>query len=262
VQTGATAMGRTLPGAPLSASARAAAWLWLACLQFFVCEQVARLGWLGSYSFRRNYISDLGALGGAAEGVVGSAAGAAAGWSPLHAVMNGSFGAQSVLIAGGALLWSRRATPGWPGWVARVYLLLSAVGLLVVATNPEDVAPRVHVLGAELHFACASLGMLFWGLGAVLYRRGEAAAAAILAGSVAIFGDLVLALGHSAVLTGLGAGLMERCAAYPLPLWLAYMGWRQVRKDLPRTDLPQTDLPQTDMGQTDLTRPHSRSTDL
>jgi hypothetical membrane protein len=192
--------------------------LWLACLQFFVAEQIARFGWQGAaYSFRTNYISDLGALGCGAV------------CSDWHAVMNGSFGLQAGLIAGGAVLWARRATPGWPGWVARVYLVLSAVGLLVVATNPENVVPRVHVLGAELHFVCASLGMLFWGLGAVLYRRGRGAAVALLAAAVAIFGDVVLGVGHSALLGWLGTGTVERCAAYPLPLWLAYLGWQQLR---------------------------------
>lgn len=217
---------------------RAAAWLWLGCLQFFVCEQVARLGWLGSYSFRTNYISDLGAMGGAAGGVMGGGAGSVVGWSSLHALMNGSFGVQAGLIAGGALLWSRGATPGWPGWVARALLVVSAVGLLVVALHPEDASPRLHVVGAELHFVCASVAMLLWGLGAALYRAGRGAgavkfvAAALLAAAVAISGDVVLAFGHSAVFAGLGAGLVERCAAYPLPLWLAYMAWQQLRTDL------------------------------
>ncbi len=41
---------------------RLGAALWLLCFQFFVGEQIARLGWPGHYSMARNYISDLGAV--------------------------------------------------------------------------------------------------------------------------------------------------------------------------------------------------------
>src|SRR5271156_5509570 len=43
------------------APTKVGACLWLLCFQFFVAEQIARLGWTGHYSMRRNYISDLGA---------------------------------------------------------------------------------------------------------------------------------------------------------------------------------------------------------
>ena len=56
------------------------AFLWLLCLQFFVAEQIARMGWTGHYSMRADFISDLGAT------------------SSLHWVMNGSFVLQGLLI--------------------------------------------------------------------------------------------------------------------------------------------------------------------
>ena len=55
-------------------SSRTGPWLWLCCFQFFVAEQIARLGWPTHYSMARDYISDLGSAR-----------------SPLHWVMNGSF---------------------------------------------------------------------------------------------------------------------------------------------------------------------------
>ena len=60
---------------------RLGAGLWLFCFQFFVGEQIARLGWAGHYSMARNYISDLGAV----------RCGGAASCSSLHWVMNASF---------------------------------------------------------------------------------------------------------------------------------------------------------------------------
>ena len=64
--------------------------LWCLCVQFFVAEQIARLGWTLPYSFARNYISDLGAT--VCTSLV---------CSPRHALMNASFVLQGLLIAGG-----------------------------------------------------------------------------------------------------------------------------------------------------------------
>ena len=69
--------------------------LWVGCVQFFVSEAVAAAGFLGSYSFRRNYISDLGAMN------------CSGGCSPLHALMNASFVLQGALIVtGAAVVWA------------------------------------------------------------------------------------------------------------------------------------------------------------
>ena len=64
--------------------------LWTACLQFFLAEQVVRLGWTLPYSFARNYVSDLAAT--ACSALV---------CSPWHTLMNCSFVLQGMLIMGG-----------------------------------------------------------------------------------------------------------------------------------------------------------------
>lgn len=199
---------------------RLGAWLWVGCLQFFVAEEVARLGWTGRYSLRWNYISDLGRVSCSAV------------CSHWHAVMNGSFLLQGLLIAGGALLVRQEAVRGRVsrmGQLARVCLVVSGAGLVLVATHPEDVDTAVHVVGAELHFGFASVAMLLWWLGCMRdgsrdgWRRG--AWVALGAAAVAIFGDVVLSVGAAkGLLAGLGPGLVERLAAYPLPLWLAWTG--------------------------------------
>ncbi len=200
---------------------RAGAWAWLSCLQFFVAEQIARFGWQGHYSFRSNYISDLGARGCTA-----------AICSHWHALMDGSFLLQGVLIAAGAVLLPRRVSPGALGWVARVLLLLSALGVAVVGYSPEDVDTNLHISGARLHFGCGSLAMLLWGLARIMRRDGafQAAGAAFLAAGVAVCGDVLLYMGASRVNDMLGPGLVERLAAYPLPLWLAWTGWTLLRE--------------------------------
>jgi len=92
--------------------------LWVGCLQFFVAEAVAAAGFVGSYSFHRNYISDLGALS------------CGAGCSPLHPLMNASFVLQGVLIFAGAfVVW-----PLFPrGALSRLALGLVAASGLGVA---------------------------------------------------------------------------------------------------------------------------------
>src|ERR1035438_4459583 len=95
--------------------------LWSLCFQFFVGEQIARLGWPGPYSMTRDYISDLGAAR-----------------SPLHWVMNSSFALQGLLIFFGTVL-VRRFYPAKPVyWIALSLLAVAGVGVLVVGLAPED----------------------------------------------------------------------------------------------------------------------------
>ncbi len=184
---------------------RIGAWCGLGCLQFFVCEQLARLGWPGHYSLRLHFISDLGEQSLCAG----------------HTVMNASFVAQGVLIAGAALLLPRRLAPG--AWIplARVLFVAAALGVSLVGWAPADVNGNLHVAGAQLHFAASSLGMLVWGFAG----RGRQARFALCAAAVAIAGDALLVLGGGPALNLFGPGVAERMAAYPLPLWLAWTGW-------------------------------------
>ncbi len=209
---------------------RLAAWLWLGCLQFFLAEAVSTLGFAGRYSYRLSYISDLGA--------VHCTPALCSRW---HLLMDGSFFLQAILIAGGALLLPLRYSPGWTGRVSRGLLLLAAFGVYDVAVAPEDVNINKHIFGAGLNFFAGALAMLFWSIALALYEHGHrrkrgpspgrsrqawvAFAAALVAGTG------VRLLYHPAgPLNGfLGAGTVERLAAYPLPLWLAWMGWTVLR---------------------------------
>ncbi len=211
-------------GALADNRSRAAAWLWLGCVQFFVAERLATLGWVGRYSYRTNYISDLGALSCSA-----------AICSHWHRLMDSSFFLQAVLIAVGALLLPIRFSPGWAGRVSRGLLLLSAFGIYDVAVAPEDVNMNKHIFGAGLHFFSGSLAMLFWGLSLVLCRggssreRSQQVKIALLAAAVAVTGDFLVIHPIDPVNAVLGLGWVERLAAYPLPLWLAWTGWTMLR---------------------------------
>lgn len=178
--------------------ARVGACLWLLTLQFFVAEQIARMGWTGHYSMRHDFISDLGAASG----------------SSLHRLMNGSFVLQGVLIFFGAVLLHRVLSR-----IALALLAIAGLGVLVVGLVPEDTNARLHLLGAAAHFFGGNLAMI------LLAKRWKSWIA-FAAGSVGLLATLVLAL-HG---VGSEVGTVERLAAYPLPLFLSWSGWKLVRE--------------------------------
>ena len=178
--------------------------LWSLCFQFFVGEQIARLGWPGPYSMTRDYISDLGAAR-----------------SPLHWVMNGSFQLQGLLIFFGTVL-VRRFYPVKPVyWIALSLLAVAGVGVLLVGLVPEDEDIRLHLMGAAANFVGGNLAMILLGLASPKRRYGRVT---LLLGSVGLLATLALMFR-----SGLGSevGMIERLAAYPLPLWLTWTGLRR-----------------------------------
>jgi hypothetical membrane protein len=193
-------------------SRRRGAWLWVCCLQYFVAEAIAAAGFRGAYTFRRNFISDLGA----------TRCGDGANCSPLHALMNASFVLQGALICAGAfLVW-----PLFPKGLARFALGLiaaSGLGVAVVGLAPENAAPGWHYLGAAENLLLSNAGAAL--IGAALLREKPAPRAVGLislgSGLLGLAGLACLAGGLD---FGLGVGAVERIAAYPFPLWLAGMG--------------------------------------
>ncbi|MDE3080781.1 MAG: DUF998 domain-containing protein [Paracoccaceae bacterium] len=186
---------------------------WLLCLQFFLAEQIATLFWRGSYSFARNFISDLGA-GCPLQGATGCA-----GWPAL---MNGSFVLQGILIGAGALLLWRRAS-GLAERLGLLFAAISAPGVFLVGLFPEDAAPSIHHDAAAVHFVALSLSAFCFA--AALRTRGERALPfAVLSLIAALTGTTGTALLGLHMDLGFGAGAVERLVAYPFPIWLAALG--------------------------------------
>ncbi len=191
---------------------RRGAWLWVGCLQYFAAEAIAATGYRGGYSLGRNFISDLGAVR-CSDG---------AGCSPLHPLMNASFFTQGVLIfAGAVLVW-----PLFPRGLARLALGLAAAsgfGIAVVGLAPEDVAPDWHYFGAAENLLLSNAGMALIGV-ALLGDKEAPRAIGLLSLGMGLLGLVGLAGLAGRFDLGLGAGGIERIAAYPFPLWLAGMG--------------------------------------
>jgi hypothetical membrane protein len=199
---------------------RTGPWLWLCCFQFFVAEQIARLGWPGHYSMTRDYISDLGSAR-----------------SPLHWVMNGSFRLQGLLIFFGAVMTRRYFAAHLVYRVLLLLLMVAGVGVLVVGLVPEDADFRWHVLGAAGNFLGGNLGMTLLGLlmirRSVCLPRGKRWTSwiAFVAGSVGLLATVALGFRGTPSWAALGwnTGTVERFAAYPLPMWLTWTGWLMLK---------------------------------
>ncbi len=180
---------------------------WLLTLQFFVVEAIAALRY-GGYSYSADVISDLGTSD-----------------SPAAALMNASFVVQGLLIAGGALLLAP-GLQGLGGRLARVLLVASGAGVLVVGLFPSDGSAVAHQVGAAVHFVAGSLGLIALAYG--VRPRSEALGTALaLLGLIGVVGTVFFG---SAVFLGLGEGGMERVAGYVQPIGLAVAGvalWRQ-----------------------------------
>ena len=126
---------------------QAGAWLWLGCCQFFVAEQIARLGWAGHYSMARDYISDLGAVHCELHAC-----------SSLHWLMDGSFVLQGLLIFfGTVLVWGLFAGSTLDR-IGLGLLAIAGIGVLFVGLAPEDVNFRFHILGAVANFSRQRFG--------------------------------------------------------------------------------------------------------
>jgi hypothetical membrane protein len=180
---------------------------WLLTLQFFVVEAIAALQY-GGYSYSADVISDLGTA-----------------TSPAAGLMNASFIAQGVLIAAGALLLGP-GLAGLGGRLARVLLVASGVGVLLVGVFPSDGNPTTHQVGATVHFVAGAVGLI--ALAYAVRPRSEGLGTTLaLLGLLGVVGTVFFG---SAVFLSLGEGGMERVAGYVQPIGLALAGvalWRQ-----------------------------------
>ncbi len=191
--------------------------LWLFCFQFFVAEQIARMAWTIPYSMTRNAISDLGVLGCGPHIC-----------SPLHALMNGSFVLQGLLIVSGVVLARGSFPKGRLSTLALAAIALAGLGVLVVGLVPENVNRELHTAGAALNFFAGNIGMILAGVSMLraLRRPSTHAWLSIAAGAIGLLATLLLGFHNAPAWNrlNLASGAVERAAAYPLPLWLTGTG--------------------------------------
>lgn len=194
--------------------------LWtVAVVQYVIAQIVVAGSWTSSYSWKANYISDLGnsrcGLFAVPHGQSHYVC------SPEHWLMNTSFVVSGVLGGIGILLlrrfWSthRAVTVGVALWFA------AAAGKVVVGLVPENADISLHTLGA-LNIPLGSIAILL--LGRAVHRRGGwLHPTGIVLACLGLVGTVLSIAGQysgTRAYLGLGAGGTERLASYPGSLWM------------------------------------------
>lgn len=168
-------------------------------------EYVVAASTRGGYSFVADSISKLGEIG-CSEAFC----------SPRHAIMNGSFMAIGLLLAGGSVLLVRPFGP----WVTGL-LVVSGVSSIATGLAPLDQDATLHAIAATPLFVAQPVALVLLGvrlrevkprLAGVLRVTGAATAAAAV-GFVVSGGDSAL------------SGALERLALWPVLLGLAASAW-------------------------------------
>jgi hypothetical membrane protein len=187
--------------------------IWFLSALYFIVQIVVASVWLPSYSWFSNSISDLGNTSCGPKLC-----------SPRHAWMNAEFVVLGAVMAAGALLIYQEFTERDPGerLAARIgfsCLAAAGAGAALVGQFPENTVGFMHVTGAGLAIGVGTLGIFVLGL--VLALPNSLRWAMRVVAPLAL---LALILFATHMYLGLGAGTMERIAAYPETIWLIVFG--------------------------------------
>ncbi|NYE36465.1 putative membrane protein [Nocardioides cavernae] len=192
-----------MPDAP-SRAARLGAILFLLRPTYVATEVVTAAAVTGGYSFVSDTVSKLGEVG-ITDGYA----------SPRHEVMNGSFMAYGVALAGGALLLARPLGP----WVTAL-LVVSGASSFATGLAPLDQDATLHALAATPLFVAQPLALVLLGarVRAERPRLGRA---------LTVTGVLTAAAAVGFIVSGEGraAGALERAALWPVLGGLAAYAW-------------------------------------
>ena len=171
---------------------------------YIATEVVTAAATTGGYSFVSSSVSKLGEVG-CTETYC----------SPRHEVMNGSFMAYGVLLAGGALLLMKPLGP----WVTAL-LVVSGVSSYATGLAPLDQDATLHTIAATPLFVGQPLALLLLGL-RVREDRPRLSTALLATGVV----TAAAAVGFIVSGDDRAGGALERLALWPVLFGLAGFAW-------------------------------------
>lgn len=193
-----------MPGT--SRAAQLGALVFLLRPTYIATEVVTAAATTGGYSFVSDSVSKLGEVGCSA-----------AYCSPRHEVMNGSFMAYGVLLAGGALLLARPLGP----WVTGL-LVVSGASSYATGLAPLDQDATLHAIAATPLFVGQPLALLLLGW-RVREERPRLSRALLVTGAI----TAAAAVGFIVSGEERAAGALERLALWPVLFGLAGFAWTQ-----------------------------------
>lgn len=190
--------GNTTTGPDADLWSRIGFWTGISVVQLLVCEFVVAATWRGLYSYRTNFVSELGV----------PFCGPSGNWpcSNLYVLMNVSIAMFGVALAVAALAWLVTGVLD-----ARSAVLLWIAGGGGVLAGVVDQATRydLHSFGATVMFIVGSLGIVVAGGHRTLPRSTRVAVTTL--GGIALSGTVLYLGGHE---FGLGIGTVERVVVY------------------------------------------------
>ncbi|GAA1913032.1 DUF998 domain-containing protein [Nocardioides hwasunensis] len=193
-----------------SRAARLGALVFLLRPTYVLTEVVTAAGTTGGYSFVSDTVSKLGEVG-CTDGYC----------SARHEVMNGSFMAYGVALAGGALLMARPLGP----WVTGL-LVVSGASSYATGLAPLDQDATLHAMAATPLFVAQPLALMLLGH-RLRHDRPQLAKALLATGLVTAAGAVGFVLSGE---DGRMAGALERLALWPVLGGLAAFAWGHRRR--------------------------------
>jgi hypothetical membrane protein len=140
--------------------------------------------------------------------------------------MDLSFAVLGVAMAVGSLLIYREFTNSQlsrervAALLGFILLAIAGVGTILVGLSPENIDGVLHVTGAVMAIGVGNVGILLLGFALVSIPEGLRQ---FMLGSAAVSLVAAISFGMKHQF-GLGAGGMERIAAYPETVWLIMFG--------------------------------------
>ena len=195
--------------------------IYVLCVQYLLIQIIAAAAWPGGYSWRLNYISDLG------NTLCGSYGGRYV-CSPDHALVNASFIMLGLTMAVGSLFIYQEFRKNRGSLLAFSLMAAAGAGTILVGLFPENTVPFMHGLGAVFGLLVSNLAQMILAISLTRVRpsfRVYTFASALI--SVIAF---VLFTAHTYL--GIGVGGMERLVSYPQTLWLTLFGLYMTRTHL------------------------------
>ena len=182
---------------------------------YFGVQIFVSLVWTPSYSWSRNSISDLGNTSCRTTLC-----------SPRHDWMNAEFFVLGFVMAAGSWLIlqefaGRDADERLAARIGFSGLAAGGVGAALVGGFPENTIHAMHILGAGLAIGVGTAGIFVLGLVLSLPQGRYLRVGMRVVPPIAV-SALILFACH--VYLGIGAGTVERLAAYPETVWMIIFG--------------------------------------
>ncbi len=199
-QVRAALAGKPTKGPGASLWARIGYWAGIAVVQLLVVEFIVSATWRGLYSYRTNFVSELGV---AFCGPTGN-------WpcSKLYPLMNISIALVGVALIVAATAWLVIGVLDVRGGVL---LYVAGLGAVMAGMFNQGLNYDVHSFGATLLFVVGSLGLIVAGGHRSLRRTISITVTAL--GGVGLTASLLFIGGHS---FGIGIGGIERVVVYSI----------------------------------------------